>query len=85
VQNPLALVQLRLLPLYRQLEFGPSFWAFTFCWAAVTALGLRWLQIEDPPHASLYAGLAAGAVSLLVAVIAAASVAKAVRARRRPA
>jgi tellurite resistance protein len=81
----MALVQLRLLPLYRQLEFGPGFWAFTFSWAAVTALGLRWLQIESPPHASLYAGLAAGAVSLLVAAIAIATVVKAVRARRQPA
>jgi tellurite resistance protein len=77
----MALVQLRLLPLYRALEFGPGIWGFAFCWAAVAALGLRWLQIEDPPHASLYAGLGAGAVSLLVAAIAART---AVAVARRP-
>jgi tellurite resistance protein len=81
----MALVQVRLLPLYRSLEFGPGIWAFAFCWAAVTALGLRWLQIEDPPHASLYAGLGAGAVSLLVAAIAARTVAAVVRREARPA
>lgn len=81
----MALVQVRLLPLYRSLEFGPGIWAFAFCWAAVTALGLRWLQIEDPPRASLYAGIGAGAVSLLVAAIAARTVVGVIRRQPSPA
>lgn len=78
----MALVQVRLLPLYLRLEFESSFWAFTFSWAAVAALALRWIQIEDPPSASLYAGIAAGAVSLLVAAIAARTVIEVMRTRR---
>lgn len=75
----MALIQVRLLPLYLRLEFGLGFWAFTFCWAAVAALALRWLQIEDPPNASLYAGVAVGAVSLLIAAISARTLVEVIR------
>jgi tellurite resistance protein len=61
--------QLRLIPSYTRLRFGPGFWAFTFPCASVVALALRWLRIEQPTGQSLYALVAAGAVSLLVAVI----------------
>lgn len=70
----MVLVQIRLLPQFLRLRFSLGFWAFTFCWAAVAALALRWLQIEDPPGASAYAGIAAAAVSLLIAAIAARTV-----------
>lgn len=69
----MVLVQLRLLPVYGRLMFSPGFWAFTFPWTAAAAYALRWLHIEKPAGQSVYAGLAAGAVSLLVAAIAARS------------
>jgi tellurite resistance protein len=66
----MLLVQLRLLPIYARLRFSAGFWSFTFSWCAAAALGIRWLQATDPPGASAYATIVAGAVSLLVAVIA---------------
>ena len=44
----MVVAQLRLLPAYRRLSFMPSFWAFTFSWAAVTFAGLMWLGITRP-------------------------------------
>ena len=54
---------------------GPRrcFWAFTFSWAAVAELALLWLRIERPAGEVVWAALAAGAVSLLIAAIAARS------------
>ena len=69
----MVLVQLRRLPVYSRLTFSPGFWAFTFPWTAAAAYALRWLQIEQPATQSVDAWLAAGAVSLLVAAIAARS------------
>jgi tellurite resistance protein len=69
----MVLVQVRLLPSYARLRFSPGFWSFTFPWCAVAGLALRWLQIERPPGQAVYAALAAGGVSLLVAAVAARS------------
>jgi tellurite resistance protein len=69
----MVLVQVRLLPLYARLSFTPGFWAFTFSWAAVAELALLWLRIERPAGEVVWAALAAGAVSLLIAAIAARS------------
>jgi tellurite resistance protein len=44
----MIIAQLRLLPAYRRLSFMPSFWAFTFSWAAVTFAGLFWLGVTRP-------------------------------------
>ena len=70
----MVLVQVRLLPCYARVRFSPGFWSFTFAWCAVVGLALRWLRIERPPDEAIYAALAAGGVSLLVAGVAARSV-----------
>jgi tellurite resistance protein len=44
----MVIAQLRLLPAYLRLPFMPSFWAFTFSWAAVTFAGLFWLGVTRP-------------------------------------
>lgn len=44
----MALAQLRLLPAFLRLHFMPSFWAFTFSWAAVATVGLHWLEGARP-------------------------------------
>jgi tellurite resistance protein len=44
----MALVQLRLLPLYRAAAFAPSAWAYTFPCAALVSLAHRWLAIRSP-------------------------------------
>jgi len=66
----LAAGQLRAVPRYARLQFGQGFWAFTFPWVSVAALALRWLRIEHPTGGPVYALLAVGAVSVLVAAIA---------------
>jgi tellurite resistance protein len=62
--------QLRLIPSYARLQFGPGFWAFTFPCVSVAALAVRWVKLEHPTGGSVYTLLAVGAVSLLVATIA---------------
>jgi tellurite resistance protein len=56
----MIVAQLRLLPAYRRLSFMPSFWAFTFSWAAVTFAGLFWLGVTHPTgwRAESYVALA---------------------------
>jgi tellurite resistance protein len=66
----IAAGQLRAIPSYARLRFGSGFWTFTFPCASVAALAARWLKLEHPAGGSVYALLAAAAVSLLVATIA---------------
>ena len=42
----MILVQLRLIPLFRTVPFGPGWWAFTFSYAAAAAYLIRWLAVE---------------------------------------
>lgn len=42
----MALVQLRLLPLYNALPFGPAWWGFSFPYAAAVAYLIRWTAVE---------------------------------------
>src|SRR5947208_1349222 len=66
----MGLVQVCLLPRYLTMTFSPAFWAFTFTWTSVAAFGIRWLVAEPPAGATVYAAVAAGVVSVLVAAIA---------------
>jgi tellurite resistance protein len=81
----MVLVQLHLLPRYCRIAFVPTCWAFTFCWTALVSFGVRWLLIEHPRGEQTYAAIGVGAVSLLVAAIAARSVIELVRGRFLPA
>jgi tellurite resistance protein len=70
----MVLVQVTLLPRYRELPFSLSFWSFTFPAASVTALAITWLHLLQPfAWRVVTAGLLA-AVTLLVAAIATKSV-----------
>jgi tellurite resistance protein len=44
----MVIAQIRLLPTFLKLKFMPSFWAFTFAWAAVAFAGLFWLGVTHP-------------------------------------
>ena len=44
----MIIAQLRLASVYLRLRFMPSFWAFTFSWAAVTFAGEFWLGVTHP-------------------------------------
>lgn len=54
----MALVQLRLLPMFRRAPFGPGFWSFSFAWAAVGTAGLTWLRLTTPPGLTAWTVLA---------------------------
>jgi len=42
----MALVQVRLIPLYRRIPFGPPWWAFSFPYAAVVGYAIQWITAE---------------------------------------
>jgi tellurite resistance protein len=67
----MALAQLRLLRLFLGLPFMPSFWAFTFSWAAVATAGLHWLDALRPGG---YVGYEYVVVTLITALIGAIAV-----------
>jgi tellurite resistance protein len=46
----MVLVQLRLVPLYRRVPFGPGWWSFSFSYAAAFAVAIRWLAAERAPQ-----------------------------------
>jgi tellurite resistance protein len=70
----MALVQLRLIPVYLKLRFAPGFWAFTFSYAIAITCALEWITRTNPPGATAYAIAAITAISLFIAAIAARTV-----------
>jgi len=64
----MVVVQVRLVPLYRRIPFGPAWWAFSFPYAAAAGYALRWLGAEH------VAGLAAWTWLLLIITTGAAAV-----------
>ena len=66
----MVLVQLRLLPLYRALPFAPSFWSFTFPYAAVAVDAMSWIQVERPAGQRLLGCAVLGALTVLIGGIA---------------
>lgn len=69
----MALVQLRLLPLYLRLRFTPNFWAFTFPYASTASYTLDWLNLKRPAGYQAYAAVALALITGLIAAIAARS------------
>ena len=78
----MALVQLRLIPIYRRLSFTPGAWSFTFAYAAAAADALGWLTITKPPGARGYAIVVIAAITGFIVWIAFRTVVLAVRADR---
>ncbi|MEP9362506.1 hypothetical protein ABLE68_06030 [Nocardioides sp. CN2-186] len=66
----MVLAQVRLVPLFARLTFLPSFWAFTFSWAAVATVGLHWLDALRPAGYVAYEYAVVAAISLLIGGIA---------------
>lgn len=66
----MVLAQLRLLPIYRKVPFFPNYWAFTFPWAAVTQLAVRWLALEHPVGWPTYAAILTAAITAFIGLIA---------------
>jgi tellurite resistance protein len=45
----MVLVQVRLIPAYRRVPFGPGWWAFSFSYAAAFSVAIRWLAVGQVP------------------------------------
>ena len=43
----MAMVQIRLIPFYRTVPFGPGWWAYSFPFAAATAYAIEWFAAEN--------------------------------------
>ncbi len=70
----MVLAQVRLLPAYRRLAFMPSFWAFTFSWAAVVFGAMFWLHAGHPSGWRAYSYLLLAAITVSIGAIAARTV-----------
>ena len=81
----MALVQVRLIPVYRRLSFTPGAWSFAFAYAAAAADALAWLTIKKPPGATGYAIAVITLLTAFVAWIAFRTVVLAVRGQLFPA
>jgi tellurite resistance protein len=75
----MALIQVRLIPVYRRLTFTPGAWSFVFAYAAAAAYALLWLTTTRPPGAAGYAITVIVLVTTFVAWIAFRTVVLAVR------
>jgi tellurite resistance protein len=75
----MALVQVRLIPVYAKLHFSPTMWAFTFPYAAAASDALLWIRAKDPAGATAYAAIAIGLITFFVTAIAAFTVASLAR------
>jgi len=70
----MALVQVRLVPVYLKLRFSPGFWLFTFAYAIGITCALEWITRTNPPGASAYAIAAITAITIFIGAIAARTV-----------
>jgi tellurite resistance protein len=66
----MVIAQPRLLPAYRRLSFTPSFWAFTFAWAAVVFAGMFWLGVTHPTGWRAESYVALALISVFIGAIA---------------
>jgi tellurite resistance protein TehA-like permease len=65
----MGVVQLALIPYYRQAALGPAIWVSSFSYATAATLALRWISHELPPAAVVFRTLALILASAVVAVL----------------
>ena len=65
----MVLAQARLIPAYLRLRFMPSYWAYTFSWAAVATAALHWLHDTRPTGHLTYEYAVLTAISILIGAI----------------
>lgn len=66
----MILVQLRLIPVYRRVRFGPGWWAFSFSYAAAFTLAFNWLATADVPGHRVWTAALLGVLTLGIAALA---------------
>jgi tellurite resistance protein len=66
----MALVQVRMIPKYARLRFGPNFWAFTFAYAATASYALDWLNLKRPAGYQAYAVIVLALITGFIGTVA---------------
>jgi hypothetical protein len=79
-----VIVQLRLIPVYRRLAFGPAFWSFAFPYAAVATFALHWINYGRPVGYTVWASVVLLAITAFIAALVAETTAALVRHRFLP-
>jgi tellurite resistance protein len=79
-----AIVQLRLIPVYRHLAFTPAFWSFAFPYAAVATFALHWINYGKPVGYKIWAWVILLAITGFIAALAAETTAAFARRRFLP-
>jgi tellurite resistance protein len=79
-----AIVQLRLIPVYRRLSFGPAFWSFAFPYAAAATFALHWINYGRPVGYKVWAWVVLIAITAFIAALAAETTAGIARRRFLP-
>jgi tellurite resistance protein len=79
-----ALVQLRLIPVYRHLAFTPAFWSFAFPYAAAATFALHWINYGKPVGYKILAWIVLIAITVFIAALAAETTAALARHRFLP-
>jgi tellurite resistance protein len=79
-----VIVQLRLIPVYRRLSFGPAFWSFAFPYAAVATFALHWINYGRPVGYKIWAWIVLLAITAFMAALVAETTAALARRRFLP-
>jgi tellurite resistance protein len=66
-----VVVQLRLIPVYRKLSFGPAFWSFAFPYSAVATFALHWINYGKPAGHAVWAWAVLVVITAFIAALAA--------------
>jgi tellurite resistance protein len=66
----MAVMQLRLMPLYRRQRFSAATWAFTFSYAIVAVFALEWITLAKVAGGRGYAAAVVALITILVGGIA---------------
>jgi tellurite resistance protein len=70
----MGVVQVALIPYYRQAPFGPAFWVSSFSYATTAALALRWINHERPAATDAWRAITLTLVTGIIALLAVATV-----------
>jgi tellurite resistance protein len=70
----MVLAQLRMIPLFARLRFGPAFWAFAFAYAATATDALLWIGLKHPAGSTIYAATILTAITVFIVAIGARTV-----------
>jgi tellurite resistance protein len=81
----MVLVQLRLIPVYRRVPFGPGWWAFSFSYAAAFTLAVNWLAAERVAGRTAWIAVLLAVLTVGIATLAVPTVRRLVRRTYLPA